>query len=276
MPEDDIRQIVRDGYASVAKKKRENCCSTSDLCCQDVITPDNLALGLGYGVGELKSIPENANMGLGCGNPTAFASLNEGETVVDLGSGGGIDCFLASARVGKSGRVIGVDMTPEMIERAKSNAVGGEYENVEFRLGEIEKIPVEDNTADCIISNCVINLSPDKARVFSDAFRILKPGGRLMLSDIVLTTQLPESLRESITAYVGCIAGAIRKDDYLSLLKAGGFEEIDIVGESYYFGKDNEPMLGKYAELFGIPVEELRAMSSSVLSLNLKARKPVA
>jgi arsenite methyltransferase len=190
-----------------------------------------MAMQIGYSAEELQSIPEEARMGLGCGNPTALASLKEGEVVLDLGAGGGIDCFLASVAVGKTGRVIGVDMTPEMLHRARENARNGSYDNVEFRLGEIENLPVADGTVDVVISNCVINLSPDKARVFNEAYRVLKPGGRVMVSDMVLTRELPENVRNSLAAYAGCVAGASLKEDYLATITKAGFEDVEVVSE---------------------------------------------
>ncbi len=203
------------------------CCgsSTSGLA-------DTLSRVVGYSDGELGSIPEGANLGLGCGNPTALASLKEGETVVDLGAGGGIDCFLASNAVGQTGHVIGVDMTAEMVSRARANAERGGYQNVDFRLGEIENLPVADGTVDAIISNCVINLSPDKRRVFSESFRTLKPGGRMMVSDIVLTGELPDEVRQSLAAYAGCVAGALPKEEYLAGLAEAGFEDVEVVTET--------------------------------------------
>jgi SAM-dependent methyltransferase len=188
-------------------------------------------MAIGYSAAELQSIPEEARMGLGCGNPTALASLKEGEIVLDLGAGGGIDCFLASVAVGETGQVIGVDMTPEMLHRARDIAKKGGYDNVEFRLGEIENLPVADNTVDAIISNCVINLSPDKVRVFKEAYRVLKPGGRLMVSDIVLTGELPENIKNSLAAYAGCVAGASLKEDYLATIANAGFEKVEVVSE---------------------------------------------
>ncbi len=173
-------------------------------------------------------------MGFGCGNPVAIASLKEGDVVLDLGSGAGFDAFLAAQRVGTIGRVIGVDMTPEMLEKARAHAAKGNYPNVEFRLGEIEKLPVEDNSVDVIISNCVINLSPEKERVFAEAFRVLKPGGRLMVSDLVLVKDLPAALKESVEAYVGCLAGAIRKEDYLNCISLAGFRDVKVVSETNY------------------------------------------
>ncbi len=202
------------------------CCGSSTSA-----MADSLSRVVGYSDGELGAIPDGANLGLGCGNPTALASLKEGETVLDLGAGGGIDCFLASNAVGKTGRVIGVDMTAEMVSRARANAEKGGYQNVDFRLGEIENLPVADGTVDAIISNCVINLSPDKPRVFSEAFRALKPGGRLMVSDIVLIGELPEDVKNSLAAYAGCVAGALPRDEYLAALADAGFKDVEIVTE---------------------------------------------
>jgi ubiquinone/menaquinone biosynthesis C-methylase UbiE len=182
----------------------------------------------------MKSVPGGANLGLGCGNPVAIASLREGDVVLDLGSGAGFDAFLASAKVGKSGRVIGVDMTPEMIEKAGVNAKKGNYKNVEFSLGEIEKLPLEDNSIDVIISNCVINLSADKESVFKEAFRVLRPGGRLMVSDLVLVKDLPDIIKESVEAYVGCLAGAIKKDEYLKFITMAGFQDVKVISQSNY------------------------------------------
>jgi len=186
---------------------------------------------MGYSEEELGTIPQEANLGLGCGNPTALAGLSKGEVVLDLGSGGGIDCFLASSAVGEGGKVIGVDMTPPMIDQARATARSHGYRNVEFRLGEIENLPVADASVDTVISNCVINLSPDKPRVFREAFRALKPGGRLMVSDIVLVGELPASVKDSSDAYVSCLAGAVSKEEYLSAIGEAGFQRVEILGE---------------------------------------------
>ncbi|MFX1290520.1 MAG: arsenite methyltransferase [Promethearchaeota archaeon] len=251
MQDDKIRGIVRERYAKIAERSQGySCCSPSTVpetscssccgpsttpeinssssCCGDTSLSQNYSSRIGYTEEEQKSVPEGSNLGLGCGNPTAFASIKEGETVVDLGSGAGFDCFLAANKVGKTGKVIGVDMTPQMIDTARENAYKGNYENVEFRLGEIENLPVADNTADLIISNCVINLSPDKDKVFQEAYRVLKPGGKLMVSDIVLKEELPEDIKNSIDAYVGCVSGAILKDEYLKKIESAGFKDVEI------------------------------------------------
>jgi arsenite methyltransferase len=233
MKQEEIKKAVRDRYGMIAKKAA-TCCSPLTSCCGSENSLEKIGKGIGYSTEDMNAVPEGANLGLGCGNPIALASLQEGETVVDLGSGAGFDCFLAAGAVGKTGQVIGVDMTHEMLDKARQNARKGNYQNVEFRLGEIENLPVADNVADIIISNCVINLSPDKKRVFQEAFRVLKPGGRLMVSDIVLLKSLPPALKDSIEAYVGCVAGAVQKDDYIGAINAAGFHDVKIVDETLF------------------------------------------
>lgn len=220
MREEEVRKMVRKGYAETAKKAS---------CCGGPGTSERI----GYTRGELESVPVGADMSLGCGNPVALASLKNGETVIDLGSGGGLDCFLAASRVGEDGKVIGVDMTPEMVDKAMENLRKSRHKNVEFRLGEIENLPAADNTADVVISNCVINLSPNKERVFKEAFRVLKPGGRLMVSDMVLLGELPEEVKKNVQAYLGCVAGAVMKDKYLTMVKNAGFKDVDVVDEKH-------------------------------------------
>lgn len=231
---------------------------------------------MGYSKEELDSLPEGADLGLGCGNPTALASIEEGDTVIDLGSGAGIDCFLASKKVGKDGKVIGVDMTPEMLDRARANAKNGKMGNVEFRLGEIDNLPVADNTADLIISNCVINLAPDKKRVFEEAYRVLKPGGRVMISDIVLLGEISEALKASKEAYVGCISGAIPKEDYLQAIKDAGFEKVEIVSEKKFPVQDI--VVGEKARKLlkkaNITTEEAIKEALKVSSVQVRAYKP--
>lgn len=229
---DEIKKIVREGYAKALSQKN-SCCSSSS-CCGGVTQAEDISKKVGYSDSELNAVPEGANLGFGCGNPVALASLKEGDVVLDLGSGAGFDAFLSAQRVGKTGRVIGVDMTPEMIAKAKENAKKGNYTNVEFRIGEIEKLPVEDNSVDVIISNCVINLSPDKEIVFKEAFRVLRAGGRLMISDLILAKDLPKEIKDSVEAYVGCLAGAIKKEEYLGFIDKAGFKDIRIVSEASY------------------------------------------
>ncbi|MBU0508936.1 arsenite methyltransferase [bacterium] len=225
---EDVRAMVRDKYGKLADKSGGSCCCGGD---SDVAA---VAVKIGYSPEDLTTIPADANLGLGCGNPLEYADVKPAETVLDLGSGAGLDCFLAAHEVGKQGRVIGVDMTAEMIEKARENARTGAFSNVEFRLGEIEHLPVADSTVDVIISNCVINLSPDKPQVFREAFRVLKPGGRLVVSDLVLTKPISADLRESVEAYVGCVAGALMKDDYLAAIREAGFDSVAIAHESRY------------------------------------------
>jgi SAM-dependent methyltransferase len=224
-----IHNLVRQRYSVIARTG-SSCCSGSSCCGSEKA----LSKRAGYSEREMSAVPEGANLGLGCGNPVALASLRKGEVVLDLGSGGGFDAFLAARRVGPKGRVIGVDMTPAMISRARGNARKAGLRNVEFRRGTIEKLPLKDRAVDAIISNCVINLSPDKRRTFAEAFRVLKPGGRLMVSDLVLTGPLPPAVRKSAEAYAACIAGASPKGEYLRLMKAAGFRDIRVIKAKRY------------------------------------------
>ena len=228
-----IIEEIKERYASTVKPGSScGCFQKSSVLEPEFIQSASQAIG--YSRQELQSIPEGANLGLGCGNPVAFGVIREGDVVLDLGSGAGVDCFLAANTVGEKGHVIGVDMTPEMIARANENARNNGYHNVEFRLGEIEKLPVESSTVDVIISNCVINLSTDKPKVFQEAWRVLKPGGTLMVSDMALLEDLPDYLSGSVEAYIRCIAGAIRKEEYLDAIKQAGFDDISVLGESRY------------------------------------------
>lgn len=227
---DTLRGAVRDSYGEIARRGEGGCCTPASSCCGSSATlPVAVdSTRLGYTRDDLTAVPEGADLGLGCGNPQAIAALRPGEVVVDLGAGAGFDCFLASPRVGGSGRVIGVDMTPDMVSRARANARQGDYDNVEFRLGEIEHLPVADRSVDCILSNCVINLSPDKGQVFRDAYRVLKPGGRLAISDTVVTTPLPEALQQDLRLVTGCIAGAASVAEIEGWLAAAGFTSIAV------------------------------------------------
>lgn len=270
--EDQVRNMVRDNYAEVARTRG----SVSNSCC-GTDTAKDVSVKMGYTEEELGSIPEEANLGVGCGNPVALASLKEGETVLDLGSGAGIDCFIAANKVGQDGKVIGVDMTPEMLERARANARKGDYGNVEFRLGEIEHLPVADNSVDVIISNCVINLAPDKGQVFRESFRVLKPGGRLMVSDIVLLKELPEAIKSSVEAYVGCIAGAMMKDEYLGSIRAAGFQDVDIIAETT-ISTDlccDDPIAEAIIADSKAAPEEVRETAASVASVQVQGVKPM-
>lgn len=251
-----IKSEVRARYGAIAATGG-SCCGPQSSCgCSDS------SLKVGYAKGDLEAAPAGANLGLGCGNPVALASLKPGEVVLDLGSGAGFDAFLAAQRVGPTGRIIGVDMTAEMLAKARSLAAAHDYTNVEFRQGDIEDLPVDDNTVDAIISNCVINLTTDKARTFREAHRVLKPGGRLLVSDLVLLTPLPAALRRDMDAYAACLAGALLKQDYLAAIEAAGFQQISVVDESTYdFG---DP---------GVAKEDLRAATASVASVKISAFK---
>jgi arsenite methyltransferase len=242
----DIRALVRERYGAIAEgdSGAAGCCG-GPSCAEDVLTQ------VGYSDSQAQAIPEGANLGLGCGNPLAWAKPLPGETVLDLGSGAGIDCFLAAREVGASGHVIGVDMTASMVDRARANAKKGAYTNVEFRLGEIEHLPVADASVDVIISNCVVNLSPDKAQAFREAHRALKPGGRMVVSDLVWLKPLSEKMRHDVDMLVGCVAGASLKDDYLELIRAAGFHDVEVVSEgTYSVGADSFPEGSEEREAF--------------------------
>ena len=282
MEDNEIKKMVRDQYGKIANFSSCGCSPTAEpketsSCCG----PTESSKAMGYSIEELKNLPEGANLGLGCGNPTASADLKEGEVVLDLGSGAGIDCFLAANKVGESGKVIGVDMTYQMLNKAKENAIKGKYVNVEFRLGEIENLPVADNTVDVIISNCVINLSTDKKKVYQEAYRVLKPGGRISVSDIVLLDELPDSIKQNEGAYAGCILGAMLKDDYLGLIKDVGFI-LDEVTEETSCGTPSvayKAETGEIVDVSTIPKEKLDEMnkfanSIPATSLKVKAIKP--
>jgi SAM-dependent methyltransferase len=262
---DQVRQNVRKSYTEVAEANNNgDCCGEQTSCCgvsSDAAINTLVSTRMGYSATDLDSVPEGADMGLGCGNPRAIASIKPGETVLDLGSGGGFDCFLAAAETGESGQVIGVDMTPTMISKARNNAEKGRYSQVEFRLGEIEYLPVANDTVDVIISNCVINLSPDKKRVFREAFRVLKNGGRLAISDVVASVELPQEIRDDLQLYSGCMAGASHINELEQILTDSGFTDIRISpkDESKEFIKDWAPGRG---------VEEF------VVSASIEAVKP--
>jgi arsenite methyltransferase len=254
--QDTVREAVRDRYAQIV--------TTGSSCCGgslDRKTGDEESLRLGYTEEDLASVPEGANLGLGCGNPQAIAALKPGEVVVDLGAGAGFDCFLAARAVGPTGKVIGVDMTSEMVQKARQNARESHYEHVEFRLGEIEHLPIADGTADVVISNCVINLSPDKPAVYAETFRVLKPGGRLAVSDVVATAELPTEWRENMRLLSSCISGASTVDEVRSMLERAGFVDIVIEpkDQSREFIQDWEPG---------------RKLEDYVLSASMTATKP--
>ncbi len=266
---DSIRQMVSEGYSRVAERSQCGCgCGTA----QDA---DRTAQGLGYEAEQLEALPNGANLGLGCGNPTAIGSLRPGEVVVDLGSGAGIDVFLAAKEVGPSGRVIGVDMTDAMLEKARHTARAGGYSNGEFSKGKIEELPVEDDSVDVILSNCVINLSPEKEKVYREAYRVLKPGGRMMISDIVLKKDLPQDALGSVDAWVGCIGGAIPRSDYLQTIDDAGFTEIRVDRETKLSDSvsASDPWAQSLATEQGLAEDRVSDLLDAVISVNLFVRK---
>ncbi len=245
MEDKKVKEFVKARYSKIATKEEDSC---SCSCCGDTDEESIIkkAQAAGYSIDEIKSIPADAVFGLGCGNPTALAEIKLGETVLDLGSGGGIDVFLAAQKVGKEGKVIGVDMTIEMLKTAINNAKEGKYENVEFKQGEIENLPIEDNTIDIIISNCVINLTPDKLKAFREAFRVLKPNGRILVSDLVTKGELPLGIRESFEAWSSCISGAMEKQKYIETIEDAGFNNVEIVDQHVFTENDmDERIVGK-------------------------------
>lgn len=272
MNNDTARATVREHYGSVARSG-SSCCGSTDSdndtdaggsCCCGDSTAERISGEIGYSTDEMSVVPDGANLGLGCGNPTALAEIRAGDTVVDLGSGGGFDSFLAAQKTGSDGRVIGIDMTPDMLDRARTNAEKGGYTNVEFRLGEIEHLPIADSMVDLIISNCVINLSPEKQKVFGEAFRVLKPGGKVMVSDIVLRGEIPDELRKSAAAYSACIGGAIARDEYLEMMRSAGFKDVEVVTEQEY----TSDLVVRVGD------EEIAIPPGTVMSAGIRATKP--
>lgn len=263
MDKDTIRDQVRARYGEIGKEKESSCCcsDSNSPCCGTVKSAEEISQELGYSAIELNAAPEGANLGLGCGNPQAIAALRTGETVLDLGSGGGFDAFLAARKVGDSGKVIGVDMTAEMVSRARRNAAKGGYTNVEFRLGEIEHLPVGDGQVDMIMSNCVINLSPEKQRVFDEALRVLKPGGRLAISDVVAVAEMPDAFKNDVALTCSSVSGAATAAEIETMLVNSGFAEIsiDVKEESREFIHD---------------WDEYVAVGDYVISAMIQARKP--
>ncbi|HTQ32759.1 MAG TPA: arsenite methyltransferase [Stellaceae bacterium] len=264
MDDVQIKEMVRARYGGIAEaaSATQSCCAPATSCCGPTADPDSKSRNMGYSETELAAVPEGANLGLGCGNPQAIAALKPGETVVDLGSGAGFDCFLAAQQVGGTGHVIGVDMTHEMLKKARENAAKVSAANVEFRLGELEHLPIADNTADVILSNCVINLVPDKAQVFREAFRVLKPGGRLAISDVVNTAPLSAELANDGALLCGCIAGAAPVAKVETWLSESGFAEIRVTPKP-----ESREMIATWAPGRGI--------ENFVVSATVEARKPL-
>ena len=274
MKSEEIKKAVKKVYGKRVKESKVCCGAQSEYA-------ENLSKRIGYTQEEIGSVPEGSNLGLGCGNPVAIASIKAGEIVLDLGSDAGFDCFLASQRVGKNGKVIGVDMTKEMIKQATDNAKKGNFKNIEFRQGEIENLPVDDESIDIVISNCVINLSTDKNKVFKEAFRVLKPNGRIMISDMVLLKELPSFIRNSIKMYAECLGGAILKDQYLDAIKKTGLKEVKVINETRYPAEYldlEDPDAKAIINKMNLTKEQAKTMAEEfidVVSITVSASKPL-
>ncbi|MBK8044875.1 MAG: arsenite methyltransferase [Haliscomenobacter sp.] len=277
MKKEVLRANVQKGYAGIVKRNTKKSLLTRFFpCCDPKEIATDIGKKIGYSEEELKHVPEDANLGIGCGNPTALASIKKGDTILDLGSGAGLDCFLASRETGETGKVIGVDITPEMVAQAKKNAQKGNYTNVEFILGEIENLPVESNSIDLIISNCVINLSNQKEQVFTEAFRVAKPGGRIMISDIILLNDLPDYVKNSVEGHIACLAGAIRLEDYQNAIAQAGFTDVRIEKQTQFPMELmlNDPIAVKIVSENNLTEKEIKYIANAIASISISAKKP--
>lgn len=277
MNNEQIQKNVKSGYAGIVKRNtKKSFLPNFFQCCDPKEIAADIGKKIGYSEEELKNVPEDANLGIGCGNPTALASIKKGETILDLGSGAGFDCFLASRETGETGKVIGVDITPEMVAQAKKNAKKGNYKNVEFKVGEIENLPIADNTIDLIISNCVINLSNQKEQVFKEAFRVAKPNGRMMISDIILLNDLPDYVKNSVEGHIACLAGAVKKEDYINAISKAGFTGINIDKQAPFPIKLmlNDPIAEKIVRENNLSEKEIEDIANSIASISISAKKP--
>ena len=274
MKEKEIKRAVKEGYARIAKQATSYYSSQEGSGYFDNL--EDICKRIGYSEEDISAAPPESNLGLGCGNPVALAAIKEGERVLDMGSGAGFDCFLASSLVGPSGQVIGVDITSEMVDKARANARKGGYENIDFRQGDLENMPVADSYVDVVISNCVINLVPNKRLVFKEAFRVLKPGGRLAISDVVLSRELPDFVKNSTKAYIGCLAGAIMKQEYLQIIANVGFTDVSVAAESSFPVQSLlcESRGSSAIEMPQFSPEQQKEIAESVLSIKVNARKP--
>ena len=276
MNNDEILKNVKSGYADILKRNtKKNFLTNIFSCCNPAEIANDIGKKIGYTEEELTKVPADANLGIGCGNPTALASIKKGETILDLGSGAGFDCFLAATETGPTGQVIGVDITPEMIAQAEKNATHGNYQNVEFKLGAIENLPIEDNSIDLIISNCVINLSNQKDQVFREAYRVAKPKGRLMISDIILLNDLPDYILNSVEGHIACLSGAIRKEDYLEAIKGAGFSQVKIDKQTAFPLELmlNDPIARKIVQENNLSDSEIKVIANSIVSMSISAQK---
>ena len=277
MNNEQIQKNVKMGYADIVKRGTKKPFLSNFLqCCDPKAIASDIGKKIGYSEEDLKNVPDDANLGIGCGNPTALASIKKGETILDLGSGAGFDCFLAARETGETGKVIGVDITPEMVAQAQKNAKKGNYKNVEFKVGEIENLPVESNSIDLIISNCVINLSNQKEQVFKEAFRVAKPNGRIMISDIILLTELPDYVKNSVEGHITCLSGAVKKDDYINAIAKAGFTDIRIDKQAHFPIELmlNDPIAEKIVKENNLTEKEIAAIANSIASISISAKKP--
>ena len=276
MNNEKIQKNVKSGYANILKRNtRKSFLPNIFQCCDPKEIATDIGKKIGYSEDELRNVPEDANLGIGCGNPTGLASIKKGETILDLGSGAGFDCFLASKETGETGKVIGVDITPEMVAQAKKNAETGKYKNVEFKVGEIENLPIESNSIDLIISNCVINLSNQKNQVFKEAFRVAKSNGRIMISDIILLHDLPDYVKNSVEGHIACLAGAVRKEDYINAIAKAGFSDISVDKEAPFPIELmlNDPIAEKIVRENNLTEKEIKSIANSIASISISAKK---
>ena len=277
MNNEEIQKNVKSGYADIVKRNtKKSFLPNIFQCCDPKEIASDIGKKIGYSEEELKNVPEDSNLGIGCGNPTALASIKKGETILDLGSGAGFDCFLASRETGETGKVIGVDITPEMVLQAQKNAEKGKYKNVEFKIGEIENLPVESNSIDLIISNCVINLSNQKEKVFEEAFRVTKPNGRIMISDIILLKELPDYVKNTVEGHIACLAGAVTKEHYINAIEKAGFEHISIDKQAAFPIELmlNDPIAEKIVRENNLTEKEIKDIANSIASISISAKKP--
>jgi arsenite methyltransferase len=276
MSNNQIQENVKSGYADIVRRNtKKPFLSNIFQCCDPKEIAVNIGKKIGYSEEELNNVPRDANLGIGCGNPTALASIKKGETILDLGSGAGFDCFLASKETGKTGKVIGIDITPEMVEQAKKNAEKGNYKNVEFKIGEIENLPIENSSIDLIISNCVINLTNQKEKVFEEAYRVAKPGGRIMISDIILLNDLPDYVKNTVEGHIACLAGAVKKEHYIDAISKAGFTEIRIDKQSTFPIELmlNDPIAEKIVRENNLKEEDINKIADSIASISISAKK---
>ncbi len=276
MENEQIQKNVKSGYADIVKRNtKKSFLPNFFQCCDPKEIATDIGKKIGYSEEELKNVPEDANLGIGCGNPTALASIKKGDTILDLGSGAGFDCFLASRETGETGKVIGVDITPEMVAQGNKNAKKGNYKNVEFKIGEIENLPVKSDSIDLIISNCVINLSNQKEQIFKEAFRVTKPNGRIMISDIILLNDLPDYVKNSVEGHIACLAGAIRKEEYINAITKAGFNEINIDKQAPFPIELmlNDPIAEKFIRENNLTEKEIKVIANSIASISISAIK---